>query len=408
MPQYHYIAKSLKGEEQSGTSEAKNVQQLAKVLRSEGYILVKAEIGEVKIKKSKLKFEISLPFFGGVSLTEKLMFIRNLQVMIASGLPLPKALGTLSVQTKSKNFQKALLEIQAEIIKGNNFSDSLKKHTNIFSELFQNMIKVGEESGTLDEVLEVLTRQLEREHEMKSKIQGALMYPAVIVSAMVGIGVLMLIMVVPQLAKTFEELEVDLPMTTQVVIGVGTFFSEKFYLVILFVLIFVVFLWRISKIKRGKKIIDLVSLKIPIVSPIIKKTNSASTVRTLSSLIASGVPIVRALQIVSGTLGNIYYKEALVDAVEKVRKGGKLSEALKPYKNLYPLIVFQMIEVGEETGETAKVLAKLADFFEEEVGNATKNLTAIIEPILMLIVGGVIGFFAISMVQPMYSMLGAI
>ena len=153
--------------------------------------------------------------------------------------------------------------------------------------------------------------------------------------------------------------------------------------------------------------IDSLSLKIPIISPIIKKTNSASTVRTLSSLFASGVPIVRSLEIVSESLGNIYFREAMAQAAEKVRKGSKLSEALRPYQDIYPSIIIQMIEVGEETGETSDVLGKLADFFETEVGNATKNLSAIIEPVLMLIIGAVVGFFAISMIQPMYSMLGA-
>jgi len=157
--------------------------------------------------------------------------------------------------------------------------------------------------------------------------------------------------------------------------------------------------------KRGKAVIDALLLKLPIVSPIIRKTNAARTVRTLGSLIASGVPIVRGLEIVSGTLGNIYFKKAISEAAERVRKGEKLSEALKPYQDIYSLTVIQMIAVGEETGETSSILEKLADFFEEEVGRATENLAAVIEPVIMLIIGAAVGFFAISMVQPMYSML---
>ena len=160
--------------------------------------------------------------------------------------------------------------------------------------------------------------------------------------------------------------------------------------------------------KEGKKIIDKLTLKAPIISSIVIKTNSASTVRTLSSLITAGVPIVRSLEVTSGTLGNIYFKTAMAEAAEKVRKGGKLSEALKPYQDIYPPIVIQMIAVGEETGETSSILAKLAEFFEGEVATATKNLTAVIEPVLMIIIGAAIGFFAISMIQPMYSMLGAL
>jgi len=405
MPIYHYFAKSLQGEEKSGTVEAEDQRELAKSLKEQGYILVEANREKTEKKR---QFMIPLPFLGRVSLTERLMFTRNLQVMIAAGLPLPRAFQTLSSQTKSKKFKNVLLNISEEIIKGNSFSDSLEKHSDVFSEVFRSMIKVGEEAGNLEEVLKILSQQMERESELRSKIKGALVYPAVIVSAMVGIGILMLIMVVPKIAETFEELEIDLPFTTQMVIGLGTFLAEKWFLAISIIAVFLFFLWLSLKTGKGKRVIDSVILKIPVVSPLIKKTNSAYTVRTLSSLITAGVPIVRSLNIVAGILGNSYYKKAILEASEKVKKGEKLSEALEPYKDIYPLIVVQMIKVGEETGETSNILFQLADFFEDEIGYATKNLTSIIEPVLMIIVGAAIGFFAISMVQPMYSMLGAI
>ena len=404
MPKYSFTAKSLEGEEQSGITEATNIQALAKTLKQQGFILIKAE--PTKEKKEK-RLKLSLSFLESVSLTEKMMFTRNLQVMIASGLPLPRALNTLSEQAKSQKLKKALLDIREKVVKGKNFSETLEDHPDIFSELFRNMIKVGEESGTLEKVLTVLTKQMEREHELKSKITGALMYPAVIILAMVGIGILMLVMVVPQLGETFEELGIELPVTTQLVIGIGTFMAERWYFAILIMIALIFFLWTFSKTKTGKKTIDTLILKLPVISALAKKTNSAYTVRTLSSLITAGIPIVRSLEITAGVLGNIYYKEAIMEAAEKVKKGGKLSEALKKHKDIYPLVVFQMVEVGEETGESSEILARLADFFEDEVGNATKNLASVIEPVLMIIIGAVIGFFAISMVQPMYSMLGA-
>jgi len=405
LPKYFYTAKSLKGEPKSGTLEAKDKSELARTLRQEGYVLIKAGLEGEEIERKK--FKISLPFLGRVSLTEKMMFTRNLQVMIAAGISLPRALRTLALQTKSKKFKKALFNIAEEITKGKSFSDSLQKHPNIFPEVFTSMVKVGEEAGTLEEVLKTLTQQMEREYELKSKIKGAMIYPAVIICAMLGIGFLMLVMVVPKLAETFRELNVELPPTTKVVISFGTFLAEKWFFAIL-IAILLFFVFRIIlKTKRGKRMVDFLSLKIPIISPIIRKTNSAYTVRTLSSLFASGVPIVRSLEIVSAALGNIYFREAMTESAEKVRKGSKLSESLRPYQDIYPSIIIQMIEVGEETGETSDILGKLADFFETEVGNATKNLSAAIEPILMLIIGAVVGFFAISMVQPMYSMLGA-
>ncbi len=404
MPRYFYTAKSLTGESKTGTLEAKDVHQLAKTLRKEGLILVQALSEEERLKKG---FKFSLPF-QDVSLKEKMFFTRNLQVMISAGLPLTEALETLALQTENKKFKRVLKSIREEIVRGQSFSDSLAKYPNIFSDFFQNLVKVGEETGNLEEVLKILARQMEREHELKSKIRGAMLYPAVIVCAMIGIGILMLIVVVPQLAATFKELEIELPMTTKIVIGLGTFLSQKWYLLIIFLLFLILFFWYFQKIKIGKKILDFFTLKIPIISSIIKNSNSAYTLRSLSSLISAGVPLPRSLEITARILGNFYYKNVLIGAAEKVRKGAKLSETLRPYLNIYPLTVVQMIAVGEETGETSSILEKLADFYEEEVSNMTKNLVSVVEPVLMLIIGGAVGFFAVSMVQPMYSMLGAI
>ena len=404
MPRYFYTAQSLKGESKSGIMEASNEHQLAQILRQEGLILIRAELEE---KAAKKKFEISLPSFG-VSLTEKIFFTRNLRVMIKAGLSLPRALETFTLQVKNQKFKKALLNIREEVVKGKNFSETLTKHPAIFSELFQSMVRVGEESGTLEDVLKVLSQQMEREYELKSKIKGAMIYPAVIILAMLGIGILMLVVVVPKLAETFKELNIELPMTTRLVIGLANFLVEKWYLAIIILFLFLFLFWRAMKTKTGKKIIDTLVLKIPIISSIVRKTNSASTARTLSSLITAGVPIVRSLEITAGTLGNIYYQAAIKEVAEKVRKGEKIAQALKPYENIYPSIVIQMVAVGEETGETSNVLNQLAEFFEEEVSNATKNLAAVIEPIIMIVIGATIGFFAVSMIQPMYSMLGAI
>ncbi|MBU4298432.1 type II secretion system F family protein [Patescibacteria group bacterium] len=406
MAKYFYIAKSLKGEEKSGTMEVKNERELARVLHQEGYILVRAELESSS--PGKRKFAISLPFLSGVSLTEKLMFTRNLGVMIAAGIPLPRILRTLAGLSRSKKLKTALLNVEDKVIKGDGFSDSLAEHPDIFPELFTSIMKVGEETGTLEDGLKILTQQMEREHELKSKLLGALTYPAVIILAMLGIGFLMLVTVVPKLAETFAELNVELPPTTQLVINIGNFLANFWYLVPLIILIFLLLLRMILKTKAGRKAIDALGLKMPIISSLVIKTNSASTVRTLSSLISAGVPIVRALEILSGSLGNVYYKQAIRETVEEVRKGGKISDVLRKYENIYPALVTQMLGVGEETGQTSNVLQKLADFYEEEVTNATKALASLIEPVIMLVIGAAVGFFAISMIQPMYSMLGAI
>lgn len=412
MPKFFYTAITSNGERKQGAMEAKDEHGLAQALRQEGLILVEATLEKEKPKRDIRTLLESwqgfLPFLGRVSLKDKIFFVRNLRIMIASGLPFPRALRILSEQTKSKKFKETLLDAAEGINKGESFSKSLERHPEVFSELFQNMIRVAEEAGTLEDVLKVLAEQMEKEQELKSKIIGALIYPAVIIAAMVGIGVLMLIVVVPQLAKTFEELEVELPATTQFVISLGVFLAEKWYWALLIVFILLILLRVALRTQRGKRAFAWLVLRFPVISALVQKTNSAATVRTLSSLIAAGVPLVRSLEIMSRALGNIYFREAVREAAQKVKKGEKLARALKPYAGLYPALVLEMIEIGEETGETSSILAKLADFYEEEVGTATKNLSAVIEPLLMLFIGAVVGFFAISMIQPIYAMLQAI
>ncbi len=411
MPRYFYTARNITGELKSGVGEARDKYELARTLKERGEILVSAVLEENRKKPLIFflrKWQNLFFFWGRVGLKEKMFFTRNLRVMIAAGLSLPRALKVLAEQTRNKKFKKALNDISERITKGENFSLALSRYPDIFSELFQNMIKVGEESGTLEDVLKVLAEQMEKEHELKSKIIGAMIYPAVIITAMIGIGILMLIMVVPKLAETFKELNVELPFTTKLVIFIGNFLSEKWYWLFLAIILFVILFRMLLKSNFGKQIMAGLFLKTPFVSGIVKKTNSALTARTLSSLIVAGVPIVRSLEIISQTMGNIYFKKAIATAAEKVKKGEKLHQALQPYQNLYPSMVVEMVKIGEETGETADILAKLAEFYEEEVANLTKNLSSVIEPVLMLFIGGVIGFFAVSMIQPMYSMLGAI
>jgi type IV pilus assembly protein PilC len=257
-------------------------------------------------------------------------------------------------------------------------------------------------------VLTQLTLQLERSHELRSKVVGAFMYPSVVIIAMIGVGALMLVLVVPKLADTFKDLGVPLPLTTRIVIAVGTSLANYWYAAFPALLMLLVLAFRFIKTKLGKRMFDAFVLKIPILGGIIRKANAALMTRTLSSLIAAGVPIVRSLEITSQVVGNIYFQDSIRICAQRVAKGERLSASLKEYERLYSVVIVQMVEVGEETGETGHILAKLAEFYEEEVNQVTKNLTSIIEPILMLVIGAVVGFFAISMIQPMYSMLGAL
>lgn len=407
MPTYSFSAKSISGEIKTGTMEANSEAELAHSLRDQGFILTSVQSfkGPLGIRNRLTEFLPSLSF---VSLSEKMIFARHLAVMIGAGLSLNRALEALSSQTKNKAFSKIINEVNEDVKKGQPLAESLNKYPRVFSELFVNMVKVGETSGGLEEVLKILAHQLEKEYELKSKVRSAMIYPVVIVGFMLIIGILMMTMVVPKLTLIFQEMNTELPITTQLIISLSNFLSQH-WLLGLFFIVFIFFLFRfLLKTSQGKKSFDAVLIRLPVFGEISKKINSARLARTLGSLIESSVPIVQGLQIVSGTMSNSLFRQSLTKAAEDVQKGNPLSKIIKTYPNLYPPTVNQMIEVGEETGTLGEILIKLADFYEEEVSNITKGMSAIIEPILMVIIGVAVGFFAISMIQPMYSVMSGV
>lgn len=401
MPNYFYIAKSFDGETKTGALNADDEHQLAQNLKNQGMVLVSAVVEE---KEKKSKFNIPLPFLG-IPLTEKIMMTKNLGVMFSTGLSLVKSFDILTTQAKNKKLKTALLDIKEKINKGDNLSDALAGYPNIFSELFCNMIKVGEESGTLDEVFQVLSLQLTKEHELKSKIRNAMIYPSIIVMVMIVVGIVMVTVVLPSLSIFFTALNVNIPIYTRILLYVGNFLSQQWYLLIVMPLLFALSIYLIMKTRPGKEVVDTLVLRLPLIAPIVKKNNSAFLIRSLSSLMTSGVPLTRSLEISSQTVNNHYFKEALAQAGQKIKKGEKLSNALKSYQNIFPIGVIEMIEVGEETGKTSDILKKLADFYEQEAISAIEKLAILIEPILIIVLGLGVGFFAFSIIEPMYSSL---
>jgi len=404
MPIFFYTAKSLSGEIKTGVSEATNIRELAQSLKSEGLILTNAENKEEKQKK-KIGGDL---FLGRVSITEKMLMTRNLWIMVATGLSLVKGFYILAAQAKSKKMKSALLDISDELAKGKGLSECFKKYPDIFSDLYVNMIQSGEESGTLEDVLQVLSLQLEREKEMKGKVQKALVYPVILVLTMLSVGLLLVIFVFPKINNLFKNLNADLPITTKIILGMGDFLTVywPFFIVVLVFLGMIFF--YLSKTKSGKFFIDTALLKIPVVSSLIRKSNSAAFVRSLSSLMSAGVPLIRSLEITAGNVSNFYFKQALYESAKRVEKGEKLFNSLKPNQNIFPYGTIEMIEIGEETGRTSTILKKLAEFYEEEVSNAADSLAVIIEPVLIVILGLVVGVFAISIIGPLYSVLGKI
>jgi len=404
MPNFSYTAKSLNGETKTGTIEAENLRDLAQKIKAEGLILTEADLKE---EKNKGGFNSQF-FHGKVSITEKMLMARNLSIMVSTGLSLVKGFSILAAQSKSKRMKAALLDIGQEVSKGKNLADCFKKYPDIFSELFQSMIQAGEESGTLEDVLGVLSLQLEKEKEMNSKIQKALIYPEILVGVMAVVGVCLAIFVLPKLNGFFTSLHANLPLTTRVILGSGDFFMQHWYFILAGFIALIFGFMALIKTKTGRFILDTAGLKIPIVSSLVKKSNTAAMIRSLSSLLSAGVPLIRSLDITSGIVTNFYFKQALKEAVDGVEKGKKLSISLEPAQKIFPYGALEMIEIGEETGKTSVILKKLAEFYEDEVTNVAENLSAIIEPAMIVVIGAAVGVFAVSIMGPLYTVLGTI
>ena len=266
------------------------------------------------------------------------------------------------------------------------------------------MVRAGEEGGDLSGALATVSDQMERMYQLKKKVRSALIYPVVIIIAIIAIGVLMMVNVVPTLAQTFAEMNADLPVSTQIIIGISNFLVQYTLLALVLTVGLGTALYLALRTQRGRRTSDFFFLHMPLISPMVREVNAARTSRTLASLLSSGVDVLASLEIVGEVVQNSYFREVIQQASVGVREGKPLSSAFTRREDLYPAFVGEMMAVGEETGETTEMLKRLALFYEEEVDRKTKDLSTIVEPFLMVIIGAAVGFFAISMIAPIYSL----
>lgn len=410
MPKFKYKVREQNwaetgAKEVSGEIEAVDRTAAAADLRSSGKIvIVLDEVSEGDSLKTKAFGAI----FSSVKTQELVVFAHNLNTMMTAGLPLSRAMSILERQTKNKALKKTIASLIDEIGRGSTLSAGMQKFPKIFSPLFVSMVRAGEESGGLSQALEVVGNQLEKSYLLKKKIKGAMIYPSVVLTALVGIGILMFIYVVPTLSATFKELHTELPLSTRIIIGLSDFLANHIVIALGTILGAVGFFVAALRTKAGRRMFEFSIFRLPVVGDLVRESNAARTARTLSSLLSSGVGMLEAITITEDVMQNSYYKDAMRIAGEKAQKGIPLSTVFIEQDKIYPPLVGDMVEVGEETGKLAEMLFNLAVFYENEVDDATKNMSTIIEPVLMLVIGGSVGFFAISMISPMYSVMGNI
>jgi len=345
---------------------------------------------------------------GKVKQDELVMVTRNLGSMLLAGLTVTRALSVIERQSKNVKLKGVIKRIIARVNEGGQFNEAMKDFPEVFDDLYVSMIKAGEESGELASTLETLSHQMERSSNLKKKIKGAMIYPMIVISVMAIIGVLMMMFVVPTITDIFKDLGSELPAMTQILINVSDFFAAYPLVVIGGLIGAVMSLMYFLKSRIGKRGMSWLVTRLPLIGEMAKETNAARTARTLSSLLHAGVEVIQALEITEEVVQNYYYKQVIKVARERVEKGTALSETFVERSDLYPVLMGEMILVGEETGNISNMLSELAIFYETEVERKTKDLSTIIEPLLMVVIGAGVGFFVLALIAPIYSISDAL
>lgn len=399
---FTYKSKNIKTRiENTGVLEASDKFAAAKQIRDRGEIPIKIN----EANKKKFFDFIKNINIGGVPLREKINFLKNLSGMLQAGLTVSRALAVISKQTKNKKFKTTVEMLIATINQGGTLSLGMEKDPDTFSKLVVSMTRAGEESGSLSTTLAEIAENMKKSYALRKKVKSAMMYPIIIICAIFIVGVLMLIYVVPTLTNTFKDIGAELPKSTQSIIWISDTLKNHTLIFFSIVLGLVFMSIVLLKNNKTKRYMNFIVLRLPIIGNIVKEINTARTARTLSSLLKAGVSMSKSLYITEDVLENNYYKEVIDKSIKSIEKGETLSSVFKEYTKLYPVMMGEMVEVGEETGKLSDMLIDIADFYENEVETKTKDLSTIVEPVLMIMIGGAVGFFAVSMLTPMYSLL---
>jgi type IV pilus assembly protein PilC len=402
MPVYSYKAKTAAGLVMEGVVDADEQKGAVDKLRSQKLVVLEiAEKTESPI--DKIKAFIAARRKGEVTSKDLVLFSRQLSTLVSAGVPIVQSLGILETQAENPAFKEVLGAVKGDIEAGLSISDALKKHPEAFPDLYTAMVKAGELGGILDTILERLTAYMESSEQLKAKVKSAMMYPAIVLSICTIVTCFLLVFVIPTFKNIFASFGAELPLPTQILINISDTMKQFWYILVGLPWVAWKGFQAYYKTPQGQKVVDGYTLKAPIFGIILKKVAVARFTRTLGTLIKSGVPIMQALETVAQTAGNVVISDAVLLTRESIREGGHLSDPLKK-SGIFPNMVTSMISVGEETGALDIMLAKIADFYDQEVDTAVKGLTSLIEPIVICVMGVVIGTIVICMFMPMFGL----
>lgn len=401
MPVYNYKAINDKGESVRGVISAESIKIASDKLRKGGVYL-----SSIKEAAGSRRSSISLPW-SGVSVSELAVMTRQFSTLISAGLPLETSLVALYEQTEDQKLKEILSQVRNRVSEGSSLHAALEEHRSVFSDLYVSMVRAGEASGTLDVVLDRLADFLEKHQELTSKIRGAMVYPAIMFVVGLGVLVFMMTFVIPKVADIFEASNKALPFITVVLIGASDFLRENFALMLVFMAIIIFFVHRYIKTPSGKKVYDRFYLKVPVFGKMSSKVMISRFTRTLATLLSSGIPLLESVRVSESVLGNSLYIKNIRDVRVKVAEGAAFGDCLGQ-TGIFPPLVVRMVSVGEEAGKIEDMLSKVADMYDTEVDGMLSTLTSLLEPVMILIMGVVMGFIVFAILLPVLNLTSVI
>jgi type IV pilus assembly protein PilC len=398
MPYFNYTIRDANGQTRSGKVEAPNAEELKKRLQSEG-------LQVLEVTEDRKAPRVPAGGYGRVKLSDLAIFARQFSTMLDAGVSLIRCLDVLQAQTNNARLRKILMDLSARVESGESLSRSMARHPKAFSQLIIGLIRAGEVGGVLEESLQRIAGFLEKDVELRRKIRSALTYPVIVLLAAVGIVIFLVSWLVPQFASLFKELGIkEMPAPTQFLIDLSALFTERWYVVIIAVVAILIAYKLFVSTRVGRRVADRVKLRIPVFGPLHHKIVMARFSRTMGTLLASGVPILQAMETVAGVVGNSVVSDAVIESRARIREGEKIADPLQRSK-MFPPMVVHMVSVGEESGSLDHMLNKIADFYENEVEMTIASLTAAIEPVMIVLLGFIVGFIVISMFLPMIEVI---
>jgi len=398
MPYFNYTIRDANGQTRSGKVEAPNAEELKKRLQAEG-------LQVLEVTEDRKAPRVPAGGYGRVKLSDLAIFARQFSTMLDAGVSLIRCLDVLQAQTNNARLRKILMDLSARVESGESLSRSMARHPKAFSQLIIGLIRAGEVGGVLEESLQRIAAFLEKDVELRRKIRSALTYPVIVLLAAIGIVIFLVSWLVPQFAQLFKELDIkELPAPTQFLVDLSALFTQRWYVVIIAVVAILIAYKLFVSTRVGRRVADRVKLRVPVFGPLHHKIVMARFSRTMGTLLASGVPILQAMETVAGVVGNSVVSDAVIESRARIREGEKIADPLQRSK-MFPPMVVHMVSVGEESGSLDHMLNKIADFYENEVEMTIASLTAAIEPVMIVLLGVIVGFIVIAMFLPMIEVI---